>query len=90
MKAGDVSSAVGRNASMLVEQVEMAFQHPVKDIAAMGGVCISEVMVLVAGLFTNNAKEPSLANIKNPMWRANVSSMDRPAIEGLTRAGRPG
>lgn len=75
---------------MLVEQVEMASQHPVKDIAAMGEVYISEVMVLVSWLFTNNAKEPSLANIKNPVWRVNVSFMGRPAIDGLIRAGRPG
>lgn len=90
VKAGDVSGAVGRHVSMLVEQVEMAFQHPVKDIAAMGEVYVGEVMVLVSGLFTNNAKERILASIKDPVWRANVSFMDRPAIEGLIRAGRPG
>lgn len=88
VKAGDVSGAVGRHVSGLVEQVGMTFQHPVKDVAAMGEVYVAEAMVLISGRFTSNAKERILASIKDPAWRANVSFMDRPDIERLIRTTR--
>ena len=88
VKAGDVSGAVGRRVSGLVEQVQTTFQHPVKDVATMGVVHVAEAMVLVSGRFTNHAKERILASIKDPVWRANVSFLDRPDIERLSRTTR--
>ena len=88
VKAGDISGSAGGQLRTILDQVQMAFEHPVVDLGAMGEVATSEVVVLISGYFTNNAKERILEGVRDPVWRANTSFLDRTGIEGILRASR--
>jgi len=86
VKTGDVSGTAGGHLRTILDQVQMAFEHTVIDLGAMGKVATSEVIVLISGQFTNNAKERILDGIRDPVWRANTFFLDRTAIEGMIRS----
>ena len=88
VKVGNVSGAAGSILRTILDQVQMAFEHPIVDLGAMGEVSTSEVIVLISGHFTNNAKERILDSMRDPVWRANTFFLDSSGIEGILRAFR--
>ena len=85
VKVGNVSGTAGGILRTILDQVQMAFEHPITDLGAMGKVSTSEVIVLISGHFTNNAKERILDSMRDPVWRANTFFMDKTGIEGILR-----
>lgn len=84
-KAGNVSGEAGGQLRTIIDQIHMAFEHPVVDLATLGTVAMSEMIVAISGRFTKNAEERILDSIRDPVWRANTSFLDRPRIEGLMK-----
>ncbi len=85
VKIGDVSGTAGGVLRTILDQVQAAFEHPIIDLGAMGKVSTSEVIVLISGSFTNNAKERILDGVRDSVWRENTSFLDRTGIEGILR-----
>lgn len=85
VKVGNVSGTAGGILRTILDQVQMAFEHPIADLGAMGEVFTSEVIVLISGHFTNNAKERILDRMRDPVWRTNTFFLDKTGIEGILR-----
>jgi len=85
VKSGDVSGEAGKTCRVILDQVHMAFEHPIIDLGSMGQFSTSEVIVLISGNFKGNARERILDGIRDPAWRANTFFFDRAALEGITR-----
>ncbi len=85
VKSGDLSATAGSELRTIFDQVMMCFEHPIIDLGSMGNVATSEVIVLISGRFTGNAKQRILDGIKDPVWRANIFFLDRNGIEAILR-----
>jgi hypothetical protein len=88
VKVGDVSGAAGGPLRQLLDQVQMAFEHPIIDLGTMGRVAMSEVIVIISGRYTSNAKERILDGIRDPVWRTNVFFLDRDGVKGILSSTR--
>ena len=83
-----MSVSAGITRRTILDHVQMAFEHPIVDLGVMGEVSTPDLIVLISGRFTNNARERILDGMRDPVWRANTFFLDSSGIEGILRAFR--
>ena len=80
---GKMSGKVGADVNEIVEQIEMAFEHPYKDIFSKDEQYISELFVIVHDGYTNNAEERILKKIENKPHQNHITFFDNELLNNM-------
>ncbi|MCW4048109.1 MAG: restriction endonuclease [Candidatus Bathyarchaeota archaeon] len=79
LKAGNISGKAGGEIDIIIGQIDDAFSMPYYDTSSRESRYISELLIIISGRFTDNAKEKIIEKVR----QRNVSFLDIDKIEEL-------
>jgi hypothetical protein len=85
IKMGNVSGEAGGDFQTILDQISMCFRHPSLNITTSQQITISEVILLISGKFTKNAKERIINELHDPVWKVNTFFLEKSSLENLFR-----
>ncbi|MFC1803527.1 hypothetical protein ACFL0D_06115 [Thermoproteota archaeon] len=79
VKAGNISGKAGSDLDKIIGQIDDAFNMPYIDISSRERRYISELLIIISGRFTDNAKEKIIEKV----GQRNISFFDIDKVEEL-------